>query len=104
MFAVVEIGGRQYRIEPKSIIEVNRLDEETGKTLTLDKVMLVASSEKEAKVGQPYVSGAKVEAKVMEHFRGKKIIVFKKKAKKRYERKQGHRQELTKLEITAIKA
>lgn len=104
MFAVVEVGGSQYRVEPKETIEVNKVDADAGKSITLDKVVLVAASEKDAKIGQPYVSGAKVEAKVVEHFRGDKVIVFKKKAKNRYERKQGHRQDLTKLEITNIKA
>lgn len=103
MFAVVDIDGNQYKVEPKETLEMHKLDAEPGKTLTFDNVVLLASSEKEAKVGQPFVAGASVEAKVVEHFRGEKIRVFKFKPKKRYQRTQGHRQEYTRVEITNIK-
>lgn len=103
MFAVVDIDGNQYKVEPKETIEIHKLDAEPGKTLTFNNIVLLASSDKEAKVGQPFVAGASVEAKVIEHFRGEKIRVFKFKAKKRYQRTQGHRQGYTRIEITNIK-
>ena len=79
-----------------------KLDAEEGKKVTFDKVILV-SDEKGVKVGNPYVKGVKVEGKVVSHGKGKKIIVFKMKAKKNERKKQGHRQPYTKVEITAIK-
>lgn len=103
MFAVVDINGKQHKVAEKDTIQVEKLDAQPGKTVKLDHVVLLASSEKDAKIGAPYVKGASVEAKVMRHFRGEKIRVFKFKAKKRYSRTQGHRQELTKLEIVSIK-
>lgn len=103
MFAVVEIGGRQYKVAPKETIEVELLHEEPGKTVKFNKVLLVAESEAKAKIGQPYVEGASVSAKVVEHFKGEKIRVFKFIPKKRHSKAQGHRQNYTKLEITDIK-
>jgi len=103
MFAVIEIGGSQQKVSKKDSIEVNRIDAKEGDTITIDTVVLVSENDKEAKIGQPYVKGATVEAKVIKHFRGEKIIVFKFKAKKRYQKTQGHRQDLTRLEIIDIK-
>ncbi len=103
MFAVIETGGKQYKVEKGTQLEIEKLDEEAGKTITFDKVLLT-SDDKTTKVGTPLVSGAKVTGKVLEQKRGEKIVVFKKKAKKRYEKKQGHRQELTVVEITEVKA
>lgn len=104
MFAVVEIGGSQFKVSPKDVIEVDFMESaEPGKTITLDRVVLSASSDKDAKIGQPYVDGATVSAKVVEHTKGEKIIVFKMNAKKRYRKTQGHRQQYTKLEIVDIK-
>lgn len=104
MFAVVEISGRQYRVTPNEKIEVDLLEAEPGKSLTFNKVLLYAESEDKAKIGQPYLSGASVEAKVIEHFKGEKIRVFKFIPKKRHQKTQGHRQNYTRLEITDIKA
>ena len=103
MFAVVDINGNQYKVEPNTTIDIHKLDEEAGKKLTFDHVVLLAETDKDAKIGQPYVDGASVEAKVVKHFRGEKIIVFKMKPKKRYQKKQGHRQDYTQIEITSIK-
>ena len=102
MFAVIEIGGSQQKVSKKDIIEVNKIDAKEGDTITINTVVLLAENDKEAKIGQPYVKGATVKAKVIKHFRGEKIMVFKFKAKKRYQKTQGHRQDLTKLEILDI--
>ncbi len=105
MFAVVEIGGRQYKVTPNEKIEVEKLPNEAGSSLVFDKVLLVSDEKGEdAKIGKPYVKGAKVEAKVIENVKGEKIIIHKFTAKKRYARTKGHRQTYTCLEITEIKA
>jgi len=103
MFAVVEIGGRQYKVSQNDQIDVNRIDAEEGKTISFDTVLLLADSDKSAKIGQPYVESATVEAKVVEHFKGEKVKVFKFIPKKRHQKTYGHRQPCTKLEITGIK-
>jgi len=103
MLAIIETGGKQYKVEKGTVLEIEKLPEEAGKTVTFDKVLLV-SDEKTNKVGKPFVSGATVTAKVIDQTKAAKIVVFKKKSKKRYENKRGHRQELTVVEITEIKA
>ena len=102
MYAVIEACGKQYKVEEKDVVFFEKLDAEEGKKVTFDKVILV-SEEGKVQVGNPYVKGVKVEGKVVSHGKGKKIIVFKMKAKKNYRRKQGHRQPYTKVEITGIK-
>jgi large subunit ribosomal protein L21 len=105
MFAVVEIGGRQYKVTQNEVIEVEKLDSEAGNSINFDKILLVSEDDgKDLKVGQPYVDGASVTAKVVENFKAPKIIVHKFIAKKRHSKTNGHRQNLTRLEITAIKA
>lgn len=104
MFAVVEIAGKQYKVTPNEQIEVDLLDQKEGDNVKFDKVLMVAESEDKAVLGHPYVKGASVEAKVVEHFKGEKVIVFKFIAKKRHSKTQGHRQNYTRLEITGIKA
>ncbi len=102
MYAIIEACGKQYKVLEGDTIFFEKLDAEEGKKVTFDKVILL-SDEKEVKVGNPYVKGVKVEGKVVSHGKGKKIIVFKMKAKKNERKKQGHRQPYTKVEITAIK-
>ena len=102
MYAVIESCGKQYKVAEGDVVFFEKLDAEEGKKVTFDKVILV-SEEGKVQVGNPYVKGVKVEGKVVAHGKGKKIIVFKMKAKKNYRRKQGHRQPYTKVEITAIK-
>ncbi len=99
MKAVIETGGKQYRVEEGSSIYVEKLDAEPGKKYTFDKVIMVDN-----KVGTPYVKGATVEAKVEKHGKQKKIIIFKYLPKKSSHKKQGHRQPYTKLTITKINA
>ena len=102
MYAVIESCGKQYKVAEGDVVFFEKLDAEEGKKVTFDKVILV-SDEGKVEVGNPYVKGMKVEGKVVSHGKGKKIIVFKMKAKKNYRRKQGHRQPYTKVEITKIK-
>ena len=102
MYAIIEACGRQYKVQEGETVYFEKLDTEEGKKVTFDKVVLV-SEEGKVEVGTPYVKGIKVEGKVVSHGKGKKIIVFKYKAKKNYRRTQGHRQPYTKVEITKIK-
>jgi large subunit ribosomal protein L21 len=101
MYAIVESGGKQYKAVPGGTIEVDRLHVEEGAQYDLDQVLLVSDGE-EIKVGTPTVDGATVKATVVEHFKGRKIIVFKYKPRKRYRSKQGHRQQYTRLQIDEI--
>ena len=101
MYALIEACGKQYKVEEKDVVFFEKLDAEEGKKVTFDKVILVSDNGK-VQVGNPYVKGVKVEGKVVAHGKGKKIIVFKMKAKKNERKKQGHRQPYTKIEITKI--
>jgi large subunit ribosomal protein L21 len=102
MYAVIKTGGKQYRVAKDDIIEVELLDTPKGGSVTLDQVLLVGS-EGSAKIGTPTVSGASVKATVLNQKKDDKIIVFKKKRRQNYRRKNGHRQNLTVLKITDIK-
>ena len=102
MYAVIESCGKQYKVAEGDVVFFEKLDAEAGKKVSFDKVVLVSNDEK-VQVGSPYVKGVKVEGKVVSHGKGKKIIVFKMKAKKNERTKQGHRQPYTKVEITGIK-
>ncbi len=103
IYAVVETGGKQYRVSPGQVIEVERLAVEPGSQVELDKVLLVASDEK-VYVGHPHVEGARVLAEAVEEVRGDKVIVFHFKPKVRIRRKKGHRQLHTRLAIKEIHA
>lgn len=99
--AVIETGGKQYEVTPGSIIRVEKLEIPEGEVFETDKVLLVRTPD-QTLIGAPYVPGAKVVARVRQHGRGEKIIVFKFKPKKRYMRKKGHRQWFTELQIEQI--
>lgn len=101
LFAIVQTGGKQYRVAPGDILRVERLPGERGESVTLEHVLLVAG-DGEIKVGQPFVPGARVVGKILRQGKAKKIIVFKKKRRKNYRRKQGHRQWYTQLLIQEI--
>ena len=101
MYAIIETGGKQYKVSEGDFIFVEKLDVEAGSTVTIDKVLVVAN-DGDVKVGAPYVDGAAVEASVVKNGKEKKIIVYKYKPKKGYHKKQGHRQPYTKLEIKKI--
>lgn len=103
MQAVIETGGKQYRVSAGDTIFVEKLDAAEGDKITLDRVLLI-SDDNGTQVGSPVVDGAKVVAKVAKQGKGKKIVVFKFKAKKNYRRKIGHRQPYTKLTIETIEA
>lgn len=100
MYAIVESGGKQYRIEPEWKIAVEKLDAEIGQEVTLDKVLLVGGED--CKIGTPYVEGASVKAEVLEQIRGKKVIVFKRRRRKDSKCKHGHRQDYTMLLVKEI--
>jgi large subunit ribosomal protein L21 len=102
MYAIVETGGKQYRVKPGDTVAVERLATEPGETLDLERVLLVGGNGEAPRIGTPGVSGAVVRAEVVEHMRGDKIVVFRYKSKVRYRRKTGHRQALTRLRITDI--
>ena len=101
MYAVIETGGKQYRVSEGDVISVEKLNEEVGKLLTINEV-LVAGEGSEVLVGAPYVEGASVKAEVVENGKAPKVVIYKYKAKKDSKKKQGHRQPFTKLEIKAI--
>ncbi|HLP72366.1 MAG TPA: 50S ribosomal protein L21 [Bacteroidales bacterium] len=101
MYAIVEIAGQQFKVEAGKKIFVHRLDAEGGKELDFDRVLLVDDDGK-ITVGTPTVGGVTVQGKILDHVRGDKVIVFKKKRKKGYRVKNGHRQDLTQVEILSI--
>lgn len=103
MYAIVKTGGQQFKVEEKSIIEVNKLALEEGSEIVLDEV-LVLSSDNGLQIGTPRVPGAKVTAKVLKQFKGAKIDGFTYKPKKSSSRRYGHRQQLTRLSIVKIEA
>ncbi len=101
MYAVIETGGKQYRVEEGDTLYVEKLNAEVGEAINFDKV-LILSKDGELLAGKPFVDGAKVEASVLDQGKAKKIIVFKYKAKKNYRKKTGHRQPFTKVKIEKI--
>lgn len=103
MYAIVETGGKQYKVQVGQTIEVDKLPAAVGQKVSLDKVLLVAT-DKGVKIGNPSVEGAKVEATVTLQDAYRKILVFKYRPKKRYRRRSGHRQEFTRLRIDRIEA
>ncbi|MBR4883083.1 MAG: 50S ribosomal protein L21 [Bacteroidales bacterium] len=101
MYAIVDIAGQQFKVEAGKKIYVNRLKDEPGASVSFDKVLLT-DNDGAVKVGTPYVDGACVKATVIEHLKGNKVIVFKKKRRKGYDKKNGHRQCLTQIQIESI--
>ncbi len=102
MFAVIKTGGKQYLVKPGDKIKIEKIKNKEGEEITFEEVLLVSEDGK-TEIGKPLVDGAKVKAKVLEQGKGKKIIVFKYRPKKRYRKKQGHRQPYTLVEILEIK-
>ena len=103
MYAVVETGGKQYRVKSGDTVRVERLEGEVGQEITLENVLMSGEGDK-VKCGSPYLSGASVKAKIVEQHRTRKVIVFKFKRRKGYRVKRGHRQHYTALRIEDIKA
>ncbi len=101
MYAVVKIKNQQYRVTPDLTLQVPLFDTEVGQTLNFDEVLLISDGD-DIKVGAPTVDGASVTAEVLDHGRSRKVVVFKKKRRKNYRRKNGHRQKFTEIKITGI--
>ena len=102
MFAVIETGGKQYKVSPGQKLKIEKLDSAEGGSLVFDKILLKSEND-DVIIGMPHIAGARVEAKVLEQGRSKKIIVFKYHSKTRYRKKKGHRQPFTEVEILAIR-
>lgn len=101
MYAVIRTGGKQYRVAEGDTLKVEKIAAETGASLELDQVLMVADGE-DIKVGKPYLNGGKVTATVKSHGRGKKVKIIKFRRRKHHLKRQGHRQWFTELEITGI--
>jgi large subunit ribosomal protein L21 len=101
MFAVIKTGGKQYRVAPQDVIEIEKLTAELGATVDFAEVLMVGG-EGNPRIGTPTVAGAKVTAEVVRQGRGEKVIIFKKKRRHTYRRRKGHRQHLTTVRITGI--
>lgn len=101
MYSIIEQGGAQFKVAPGAMIRVPLIEAEKGAEITIDKVLLAADGDS-IKVGTPVVEGASVTAKVLDHAQDKKVLIIKRKRRKDYRRKNGHRQQYTKLQIVAI--
>ena len=104
MFAIIETGGKQYRVCANEKIIVEKLVGEAGSKVTLDKVLLVKGENGDVNLGSPVVEGAVVEAEIVKNFKNDKVIIFKKRRRQNSRRKQGHRQQQTLLKILSIKS
>jgi large subunit ribosomal protein L21 len=105
MYAVIQTGGKQYRVEPGKTIQVEKLDGDAGSKIVFDQVLLVSSGDGASiSVGKPTVAGAKVTGEIVSQDRGDKLVVFKFRLRKNYVRRNGHRQDLTSVKIAAIEA
>lgn len=103
MYAIVEIAGQQFKVQKDQKVYVHRLDAEAGSKLTFENVLLHDNDGK-ITIGAPTIEGAKITAEVIDHVKGDKVIIFKKKRRKGYAKKNGHRQQFTSIKITGIKA
>ena len=102
MYAIIKTGGKQYKVKNDDIVDIEKLEGETGSKLTFSEVLAVGEEGESLKVGTPLLDGAKVEAEIVKQYRGPKLIAFKMKKRKGYRRKVGHRQNLTKVRISGI--
>ena len=100
-YAIIETGGKQLRVEPGRFYDIELLSAEPEETITLETVLLVQHNG-DVTIGQPFIDGAKVEGTIMRHLRGRKVLVYKMKPKKKTRKKRGHRQEITRLMINSI--
>ena len=101
MYAVIQVGSKQYKVSEGDVIDANRLNDEAGKDITLDKVLLFAKGA-DVRIGQPYLTDVKITARIVEHDKGEKLIAFKYRKRKNSASKIGHRQKQTVLNITKI--
>ncbi len=104
MYALIESGGKQYKVSEGTVLKVEKLEAAAGDRLSIDKVLMVNDENGNVKVGNPLVSNARVEVEVMEQGRDKKVVVFKYKRRKNYRKKQGHRQPFTRIKVLKIEA
>ena len=105
MYAVIQTGGKQYRVEPGKTVLVEKLEGDAGAKITFNEVLLVSSGDGgSVTVGKPLVAGAKVTGEIVEQTRGDRLVVFKFRLRKNYVRRNGHRQDLTAVKISAIQA
>jgi large subunit ribosomal protein L21 len=104
MYAVVKIGGHQYRVAEGDVLFVDRRHEETGQSITLDQVLMINDEDSGVDIGMPVIEGAAVEATLLDQVKADKVIVFKKKRRKGYKKKNGHRQQLSQIRIESISA
>lgn len=100
-FAIIQTGGKQYKVSPAQKIKIEKLDAKEGDSFLFDKVLLITDGD-ETKIGAPYIENARVEGKILKHGRSRKKIVFRYHSKTRYRKKKGHRQHFTELEILNI--
>jgi large subunit ribosomal protein L21 len=101
VYAIVDIGGRQYKARPEDVLRVPKIDAEVGGDVTLDRVMLW-SDDSSVEVGSPFIEGKSIQAEIVRHGKDKKVIVFKKKRRKKYRRKNGHRQQFTEIRLKSF--
>ena len=104
MYAIIKTGGKQYKVKAEDCLDIERLTGEAGSKVTFAEVLAVGEENGALNVGTPTVSGAQVEAEIVDQFRGKKVIAFKMKRRMGYRKTRGHRQELTRVRIVAINA
>src|SRR5690242_19416469 len=105
MYAIIQTGGKQFRVQKGMKLKVEKLPQQEGSDIELGEVLVIGGENgDQAKIGQPFVSGPKVSATIVRHLRGPKVIIFKKRSKKGYRKTQGHRQEQTEIEIKDILA
>jgi len=102
MLAVIKTGGKQYLVSPGDKIKIEKINQETGKEIVFDEVLLVVNNQDKVKIGTPLVEGAQVKGKVVSQGQSKKITILKYRPKKRYQKKKGHRQPFTEVEISKI--
>ncbi len=101
MYAIVETGGKQYKLEEGRYVDIELLNGDADSKVTFDKIVMLVNGKK-SKVGQPYVAGATVAGTIVKHDKAKKVIVYKQRPKKGYRKKQGHRQQFTRVMVTKI--
>jgi len=104
MYSIIEQGGVQFKVSPGSVIRVPRIQADDGSEVTISKVLMTGGEGTEMKIGTPVIEGATVTAKVLNQFKDKKVLVMKRKRRKDYRRKNGHRQQYTRLQIVSINA